>query len=100
MKKIFNVIDIYSCDGEDFPTEVTPYEDIDSARQYLADRLEWYKKETYIEQLVDEQGNFDLNEFDEDCGDCADISPDSVDISYSANDLQLSLYIEEKEIRS
>ena len=97
--KVYILVDEYTYDNEVQPTELDVFDTQELAEKALAERWEWYKKESYISQIFDCDGNLDQDEFDKDY-DTLEVSHDSVEVYISAKDTTLSLNIIEKEVKT
>ena len=94
---IYLLVDEYICDAERMETLISVFSNKDSAKNKLQERFEWYKKETYISQFINDDGSLD----EESIGDYDwDVDDDSVDIHIYENDTHLSLYIKKVEIKN
>ena len=96
-KYTYLLVDEYTYDNEEQEILITPCVSKEVAIEELQNRYEWYLKESYLSQFVDENGNVDEDELDED--DSWDITEDSVDIYISSKDTSLSLYIKKEIIK-
>jgi hypothetical protein len=94
---VYLLVDEYICDAERMETMINVFSIKDSAIKALKERFEWYKKETYISQFINDDGSLD----EESIGDYDwDIDDDCVDIHIYENDTHLSLYIKKEEIKN
>ena len=93
MEKIFLVYDEYRCDGVDEGTSIIACATMDIAIRKIKEILEWYLKNTFLNQFVDEQLNViesELNEYD-----IWEVEPDSVEIFIEGKNTSLNLNIAE-----
>ena len=95
---IYLLVDEYTYDDEKQEVLIVPFLSKESAIEGLKERYEWYIKESYLSQFVDDNGNVDEDELD-DAYDSWDITEDSVDIYICSKDTSLSLYIKKEAIR-
>lgn len=96
MEKIFLVYDEYRCDGIDEGTSVIACATMDIAIRKIKVLLEWYLKNSYLNQFVDEQLNLiesELNEYD-----IWEIDDDSVEIFIEGKNTSLNLHIAEVDV--
>jgi hypothetical protein len=98
MNEIYLLIDNYTYDGDVQETIVTPCISKEVAIRELQDRYEWYLKESYLSNFVDNDGYVIDTELDEDY-DSWDVAEDSVDVYISGKDTTLSLYIKKEQIK-
>lgn len=96
--EIYLLIDNYTYDGDVQETIVTPCISKEVAIRELQDRYEWYLKESYLSNFVDNDGYVIDTELDEDY-DSWDVAEDSVDVYISGKDTTLSLYIKKEQIK-
>ena len=96
--KTFILMDEYTYDGESEDVKIDLFATKGLAEKELAERWEWYKKESYIKQILDNEGNLDLNEFDREF-DMFEVSSDSVEVYIASKNVSLSLYIKEQEVK-
>lgn len=94
MEKIFLVYDEYDNDGANI-FAVYPCATMEVAIRKIKERLEWYLKNSYLNQFVDEQlnPNEDLGDWD-----IWEVEPDSVEIFIEGKNTSLNLHIAEEEI--
>lgn len=99
MDKIIIVREEYRYNGIDEDTLIYPCATEEVAKKVIADRYEWYKENSYLNQFVDENGDIDKNELDEDY-DCWLVTDESVEVYIDAKDTRLNLcYFAEKIIK-
>ena len=98
VNKKFIFVDEYTYDGESEDVKIVLFATKELAEKALAERWEWYKKESYIKQILDKDGNLDLNEFDREF-DMFEVSSDSVEVYIASKNVSLSLYIKEQEVK-
>lgn len=96
MDKIFLVFDEYCYDSCKENTIVTPCATMDIAKRVVKEKLEWYLKNTYLNQFVDDNLNLIDSELDE--YDIWEIDEDSVEIFIGCKDTSLNLHIAEENI--
>lgn len=93
MEKIFLIYDEYRCDGVDEGTSVIACATMEIAIRKIKEILEWYLKNTFLNQFVDEQLNIiesELNEYD-----IWEVEPDGVEIFIESKNTSLNLHIAE-----
>ena len=93
MEKIFLVYDEYCYNGVDEGTNLIACATMDIAISKIKEGLEWYLKNSYLNQFVDEQLNLiegKLNEYD-----IWEIETDSVEIFIESKNISLNLHIAE-----
>lgn len=95
---VYLLVDEYTYDNEPQDVIVIPCISKEVAIRELKERYEWYIKESYISQFVNEDGSLNIEEFDENW-DAWDVNNDSVSIYLSAKDTSLNLYIKREEIK-
>ena len=93
MEKIFLIYDEYRCDGVDEGTSIIACATMDIAIRKIKERLEWYLKNSYLNQFVDEQLNVIESELIE--YDIWEVEPDSVEIFIEGKNTSLNLHIAE-----
>lgn len=93
MEKIFLVYDEYCYDGVDEGTSVIACATMDIAVRKIKERLEWYLKNSYLNQFVDDDLNLIDSELDE--YDVWEVEPDSVEIFIEGKNTSLHLHIAE-----
>ena len=96
MEKIFLIYDEYRYDGEDEGTSVIACATMDIAIRKVKERLEWYLKNSYLNQFVDD--NLNLIESELDKYDVWEIDEDSVEIFIEGKDTSLNLHIAEVDV--
>ena len=96
MDKVFLVYDEYCYNGINMDTMVYVCASMEIAIKQVKDRLEWYLKNSYLNQFVDE--NFNLVEDELDKYDIWEIDNDSVEIYIEGKDMALNLHIAEENI--
>lgn len=96
MDKIFLVYDEYCYDGMNECPIVTPCTTFEIAKRVLKEKLEWYLKNSYLNQFVDE--NLNLREEYLDEWDDWNVEDDSVEICIYCKDTRLDLHIAEENI--
>jgi hypothetical protein len=93
MNKIFLIYDEYRYDGVDEGTSIVACATMEIAIRKIKDILEWYLKNTFLNQFVDGQLNLiesKLNEYD-----IWEVEPDSVEIFIESKNTSLNLHIAE-----
>ena len=93
MSKIFLIYDEYRYDGVDEGTSIIACATMDIAVRKIKEVFEWYLKNTFLNQFVDEQLNLiesKLNEYD-----VWEVEPDSVEIFIESKNTSLNLHIAE-----
>jgi hypothetical protein len=93
MEKIFLIYDEYRYDGVDEGTSIVACANMEIAIRKIKEILEWYLKNTFLNQFVDEQLNIiesELNEYD-----IWEVEPDSVEIFIEGKNTSLNLHIAE-----
>lgn len=93
MEKIFLIYEEYRCEGVDEGIGIIACATMDIAIRKIKDRLEWYLKNSFLNQFVDEQLNpieSELNEYD-----IWEIESDSVEIFIEGKNTSLNLHIAE-----
>ena len=93
MDKIFLVYDEYCYNACEEGTMVYACATMEIAIRKIKERLEWYLKNSYLNQFVDDQLNViesELNEYD-----IWEIEPDSVEIFIEGKNTSLNLHIAE-----
>lgn len=93
MEKIFLIYDEYRCNGVDEGTSIIACATMDIAIRKIKEILEWYLKNSHLNQFVDEQLNLiesKLNKYD-----IWEIEPDSVEIFIEGKNTSLNLHIVE-----
>ena len=93
MEKIFLIYDEYRCDGVDEGTSIIACATMDIAIRKIKERLEWYLKNSYLNQFVDDQLNVIESELIE--YDIWEVEPDSVEIFIEGKNTSLNLHIAE-----
>ena len=96
MEKIYLVYDEYRYDGVTLDTMVYACATMEIAIRKVKERLEWYLKNSHLNQFVDEQLNLiegKLNEYD-----IWEIETDSVEISIEGENISLNLHIAEIDV--
>lgn len=93
MEKIFLIYDEYRYDGVDEGTSVIACATMDIAVRKVKERLEWYLKNSYLNQFVDSNLNLIESELDE--YDIWEIDEDSVEIFIESKNTSLNLHIAE-----
>lgn len=93
MKKIFLIYDEYRYDGVDEGTSVIACATMEIAIRKVKERLEWYLKNSYLNQFVDSNLNLIESELDE--YDIWEIDEDSVEIFIESKNTSLNLHIAE-----
>ena len=96
MEKIFLIYDEYRYDGVDEGTSVIACATMDIAIRKVKERLEWYLKNSYLNQFVDNNLNLIESELDE--YDVWEIDEDSVEIFIEGKDTSLNLHIAEVDV--
>lgn len=96
MEKIFLIYDEYRYDGEDVGTCVIACASMEIAVRKVKERLEWYLKNSYLNQFVDD--NLNLIESELDKYDVWEIDEDSVEIFIEGKDTSLNLHIAEVDV--
>ena len=96
MEKIFLIYDEYRYDGVDEGTSVIACATMDIAIRKVKERLEWYLKNSYLNQFVDK--NLTLIESELDEYDVWEIDEDSVEIFIEGKDTSLNLHIAEVDV--
>ena len=95
MEKIFLVYDEYCYKGVD-DGSIIACATMDIAIRKIKEGLEWYLKNSHLNQFVDEQLNLiegKLNEYD-----IWEIETDSVEISIEGENISLNLHIAEIDV--
>ena len=95
MEKIFLIYDEYCCNGSECRS-VIACATMEIAIRKIKERLEWYLKNSYLNQFVDEQLNVIESELIE--YDIWEVEPDSVEIFIEGKNTSLNLHIAEEEI--
>lgn len=96
MGKIYVVIDNYTYDAEVEDTLVDVCATKEVAMRKLQEHWEFYKKESYLSQFIDENGEVieeELGEYD-----YWEESEDSIEVHITDKDTHLALTILEKEL--
>ena len=93
MDKVFLVYDEYRYDGVNMDTMVYACATMEIAIRKIKERLEWYLKNSYLNQFVDDDLNIIDSELDE--YDIWEIDEDSVEIFIEGKDTSLNLHIAE-----
>ncbi len=97
MEKIFLVYDEYCYDGvDDEGTNIIACATMDIAIRKIKEILEWYLKNSYLNQFVDEELNLIESELDE--YDIWEIESDSVEIFIESKNTSLNLHIAEIDV--
>ena len=95
MEKIFLIYDEYCCKGSECKT-IIPCATMEIAIRKIKALLEWYLKNSYLNQFVDEQLNLiesKLNEYD-----IWEIDEESVEIFIGGKNTSLNLHIAEEDV--
>lgn len=95
MDKIFLVYDEYCCEGSECKT-IIPCATMEIAIRKIKERLEWYLKNSYLNQFVDNNLNLIDSKLDE--YDIWEIDEDSVEIFIEGKDTSLNLHIAEENV--
>lgn len=93
MEKIFLIYDEFRYGGVDEGTSIVACATMEIAIRKIKEILEWYLKNTFLNQFVDEQLNIiksELNEYD-----IWEVEPDSVEIFIEGKNTSLNLHIAE-----
>jgi hypothetical protein len=93
MEKIYLIYDEYRYDGVDEGTSIVACATMEIAVRKIKEILEWYLKNTFLNQFVDEQLNIiesELNEYD-----IWEVESDSVEIFIEGKNTSLNLHIAE-----
>ena len=96
MEKIFLVYDEYCYDGVDEGTSIIACATMEIAIRKIKEGLEWYLKNSYLNQFVDDNLNLidsELNEYD-----VWEIEDDSVEIFIEGKNTSLNLHIVEIDV--
>ena len=94
MEKIFLIYDEYCYDGvDDEGTSIIACATMEIAVRKIKERLEWYLKNTFLNQFVDEQLNLIESELSE--YDIWEVESDSVEIFIEGKNTSLNLHIAE-----
>jgi hypothetical protein len=93
MEKIYLIYDEYRYDGVDEGTSVIACATMEIAIRKIKERLEWYLKNSYLNQFVDSNLNLIDSELDE--YDIWEVEPDSVEIFIEGKNTSLNLHIAE-----
>ena len=96
MNKVFLVFDEYRYDACDMGTEVYVCATMEIAIRKIKERLEWYLKNSYLNQFVDD--NLNLIETGLDEYDIWEIDEDSVEIFIEGENTSLNLHIAEENV--
>lgn len=93
MEKIFLIYDEYRYDGVDEGTNIIACATMEIAIRKIKERLEWYLKNSYLNQFVDEQLNLIESKLIE--YEIWEVEPDSVEIFIESKNTSLNLHIAE-----
>ena len=93
MDKVFLVFDEYCYNACNEGTSVIVCATMEIAIRKVKERLEWYLKNSYLNQFVDDNLNLIDSELDE--YDIWEIDEDSVEIFINGKDTSLNLHIAE-----
>ena len=96
MGKIFLVYDEYCYDGCKESTIVTPCATMDIAKRVIKEKLEWYLKNTCLNNYVNSHLNLREDYLDE--YDIWEIDEDSVEIFIGGKNTSLNLHIAEESV--
>jgi hypothetical protein len=96
MEKIFLIYDEYRYDGVDEGTSIIACATMDIAVRKIKERLEWYLKNSYLNNYVNSHLNLREDYLDE--YDIWEINEDSVEIFIEGKDTALNLHIAEENI--
>lgn len=96
MDKVFLVYDEYCYDGCKENTIVTPCATMDIAKRVIKEKLEWYLKNTYLNNYVNSHLNLREDYLDD--YDIWEVDEDSVEIFIDGKNVSLNLHIAEENI--
>ena len=96
MNKVFLVFDEYCYSGFDGDIKVYACATMEIAIRKIKERLEWYFKNSYLNQFVDDNLNLIENKIDE--YDVWDIYEDCVEIFIEGKETSLNLHIVETDL--
>ena len=96
MEKIFLIYDEYRYDGVDEGTSIIACATMEIAIRKIKERLEWYLKNSYLNQFVDEQLNLIESKLIE--YEIWEVEPDSVEIFIESKNTSLNLHIAEVDV--